>query len=54
LAGQVPRHHDNQEDHQAIGEAVATGRVGGDGGILDGRVLDTINLATLVLEANSG
>lgn len=54
LAGQVPRHHDHQEDHQAIGEAVATGRVGRDGGILDGRVLDTIDLATLVLEAISG
>lgn len=42
LASQVPRHHDNQEDHQAIGEAVATRGVGGNGGILDGRVLETI------------
>lgn len=54
LAGEVPRHHDDQEDHQAIGEAVATGRVGGNGGILDGRVLETIDLATLVSEALSG
>lgn len=43
LASQVPRHHDNQENHQAIGEAVATGGVGGNGGILDGRVLEAID-----------
>lgn len=42
LAGQVPRHHDDQEDHQAIGKAVATRRVGGNGGIFDGRVLERI------------
>lgn len=40
LAGQVPGHHDDQEDHQAIGEAVATRRVSRDRGILDSRVLD--------------
>ena len=39
LAGQVPGHHDQEEDHQAIGEAVAARGVRGDGGILDGRVL---------------
>lgn len=41
LAGQVPGHHDEQEDHQAIGEAVAARRVRRDRGILDSRVLDT-------------
>lgn len=40
LAGQVPRHHDDQENHQAIGEAVAARRVSGDRGILDSRVLN--------------
>lgn len=41
LAGKVPGHHDDEEDHQAIGEAIAARRVGGDGGILDSRVLNT-------------
>lgn len=41
LASQVPGHDGQQEEHQAIGEAVATRGVRGDGGILDGRVLAT-------------
>lgn len=40
LAGKVPGHHDEEEDQQAIGEAIAARRVGGDGGILDSRVLN--------------
>lgn len=41
LAGQVPGHHDQEGDHQAIGEAIAARGVRGDGGILDGRVLSS-------------
>lgn len=41
LAGQPPGHHDDQEDHQAIGEAVAAGRVGGNRSIFNGRVLES-------------
>jgi len=40
LACQPPGDQDEQSNQQAIGEAVTTGRVGGNGGILDGRVLD--------------
>lgn len=40
LAGKVPRHHEEEEDHQAIGEAVTAWRVGRDGCILDSRILD--------------
>jgi hypothetical protein len=40
LACQPPGDHQEQSNQQAIGEAVAAGRIGGNGGILDGRVLE--------------
>lgn len=39
LAGQVPRNEHEQREEQGIGEAIAAGRVGGDGGIFDSRIL---------------
>lgn len=43
LTSQPPGHDQNEGDHQAIGEAVTARGVGGDGGILNSRVLSEIN-----------
>lgn len=43
LAGQVPGCHEEQEGHQAIGKAIASRRIGRDGGILDSRILEAYN-----------
>lgn len=39
LASQVPRNEHEQREEQDVGEAIAAGRVGGNGSILDSRVL---------------
>jgi hypothetical protein len=43
LASKPPGHDQNEGDHQAIGEAVTARGVGGNGGILNSRVLSRIN-----------
>lgn len=39
LAGQVPRNEHEQREEQDVREAIAAGRIGGNGSILDSRIL---------------